>query len=285
MADQPDQPNPPDPLPVAGVPGSNTPPEEPTRKADIDRLLGGGLPGLTAQPLPAASEPVAPLPEQPAEALAAPLQPTFDLRAELAAETSATDQRATTEVAAPQPLTAEVVQSVEALSTEAATALVIGPSPHPSKVKPDAAPLHRKTVPAQSVEEAQAKAGKAMPGKEGAAPVMDPEDAKKAVEAEFKRVTSRLDFSVAMTKELQAGFNPMTDPEFQKFVRSHLAHLFGFYIVTGQPTSELRADTNEKTLAEQEEKLMADFDPALRNNPAARHAALMGFRPNAEETE
>lgn len=273
MADQPDQP-PSSEQPIEGhrvtnVPGGDVPPpaaDQPT-KALIDNLLGAGP--LTATPLTAtpimASE------------------PPDDLRSELGLGSGQTivDPRVNAEGAA--PLTAEVIARVDSLAPEVAAHLVVGPSPDPAKIRPDASPLHRKTVPAQTVAEATAKARTTpLPGTEGtAAPPVDPEEAKKLLKAELDRIITRLKYGEEITKEIKPELNPLNDREFQRFVRSHLSHLLGFYVVTGQPVGELRAEANEKALADAESLMMKDVDPSLANHPAAKLAVSMGWQPNA----
>lgn len=278
--DQPAQPANPDPSSSAGHSVTGVPGGEPQsaadaiRKSDIDRLLGGHP--LEASPLPPA--------------------PEIDLRSELGVGTGTADPRATTEAAAPPqaaPLTAEVVKHVESLSPEAANALVIGPSPDKKLIQPDVVTSHRKTVPAMTVEEAAAKAKKdPLPGSTATVPALDPEKAKEVVQAEIDRVMQRYEFLAKGEGEKRAGItklhesiNPLNDPEFQRFVRNHLSHVAGFYVITGQPINELRAEAHAEQLAQVEAKMLEGVDPTLAAHPAMRLAVQMGFQPNGESED
>lgn len=202
--------------------------------------------------------------------------PTFDLRAELipAGETA----RVAPDVPTPLPEAREPTQLPDA--ADQTPEQILGPRPDPGTVKVDAAGLHRRTKPAQTVAEANTKAkAKGLEGI-GNTGLVSEADALKLVDGETERVLARYNERLVKLKDVPTGINPITDPDLERFVRAHLSYINMFYVVTGQPPQELIMGRNAEDLQKINEGLTTGLDPALKGMKAAQLAVQMGWNPD-----
>mgnify|MGYP006295148189 CR=1 FL=1 len=107
----------------------------------------------------------------------------------------------------------------------------------------------------------------------------DPEEAKAAMAAYNRDVQARM----AEVRESLEGFpdqiNPLGDPDFQAFIRSHLAYGNMVYITTGRFPADARHGGPVRDGGESEHfspSTISGLDPVLGESPAARAAIEAG---------